>query len=94
MNFFEIMTKVRGQGRVVHSVPEINQREGMIESFISQHNKFRFTNELLDAAANVLGMSDEWTRYLKLVDTRDSVDDILTTSDRWPGSFSPARSLQ
>ncbi|KAG0152970.1 alcohol dehydrogenase, putative [Penicillium digitatum] len=63
-------------------------------SFKEKSHRFGFTNQALDAAADVLAASAEWSRYLRLLDTQDSIDDIWETSDKWPGSFSTVRRLQ
>lgn len=65
-----------------------------INSFTEECAQFGFTTQDLDTAAATLSASPEWCRYLQIIESGDSVDDILATSDRWPGSFAPTRRLQ
>ncbi|KAF9247749.1 hypothetical protein DTO013E5_3293 [Penicillium roqueforti] len=65
-----------------------------VASFNDKYHQFGFTTEALDTAAGILAASAEWSRYMHLLDTNDSIDDIGETSTMWPGSFSTARRLQ
>ncbi|KAJ6139316.1 hypothetical protein N7471_005802 [Penicillium samsonianum] len=66
-----------------------------INSFTNECGQFGFTNQVLNTAAAVPSASTGWSRCLQLVETGNSVDDILATSDRWPPeSFSTVRRLQ
>lgn len=63
-------------------------------TFRNNCHQFGFTTEVLERAAELLAASTEWQRYLHLLDTGDSIDDIKVTSNRWPGSFSTVARLQ
>ncbi|KAJ9489849.1 hypothetical protein VN97_g3418 [Penicillium thymicola] len=65
-----------------------------INTFRKRCYQFGFTAEVLKRAAELLAASTEWQRYLHLLDTGDSIDDIPVTSNRWPGSFSTVTRLQ
>ncbi|KAJ5470945.1 hypothetical protein N7530_008302 [Penicillium desertorum] len=65
-----------------------------INTFRKNCHQFGFTTEVLERAADLLAASTEWQRYLYLLHTGDSIDDIPVTSNRWPGSFSTVARLQ
>ncbi|KAJ5576614.1 hypothetical protein N7535_003540 [Penicillium sp. DV-2018c] len=65
-----------------------------INTFRENCHQFGFTPEVLERAAELLAASTEWQRYLHLLGTGDSIDDIPVTSNRWPGSFSTVARLQ
>ncbi|KAJ5457267.1 hypothetical protein N7530_012541 [Penicillium desertorum] len=65
-----------------------------IDDFLGKCHQFGFTSEVRGRADNLLAASTEWLRYLQLLDTNDSVNDILDTSNRWPGAFSTVKRLQ
>ncbi|KAJ6185152.1 hypothetical protein N7519_006453 [Penicillium mononematosum] len=69
-------------------------RVSAIDTFlVYECGNYGFTSEYLEEAHAVLADSTEWSRYLQLIDTGDSIDGILATSDRWPGAFSTTSRL-
>ncbi|KAK4866819.1 hypothetical protein LT330_007982 [Penicillium expansum] len=53
-----------------------------IYAFQEECDQFGFTNQVLDTAAALLGASTEWCRYIQIIESDDSIDNILATSDR------------
>ncbi|OQE83478.1 hypothetical protein PENNAL_c0032G01035 [Penicillium nalgiovense] len=69
-------------------------RTATIKELHDTCHRFGFTQEVRDRADDLLAASTEWSRYLQLLDTDDSVDNIPDTSDKWPGAFSIVKWLQ
>ncbi|KAJ6113881.1 hypothetical protein N7523_007198 [Penicillium sp. IBT 18751x] len=62
--------------------------------FDGEAGRFGLTPAVLQSAEDTLEQSMEWRRFLQLVGTPTSIDEIDEDSPRWPGSFAVVRRLQ
>jgi hypothetical protein len=58
------------------------------------HQKYGITDEMVQRAKATLGVSEEWARYLRVIETEQSMDNLREGDLLWPGSFAVPRMLQ
>ncbi|KAJ5885399.1 hypothetical protein N7495_009909 [Penicillium taxi] len=56
--------------------------------------EFGMTPAILQSADEIFVGSVEWHRFLEIVESGDTIDDIFEDNPRWPGSFEAAQRLQ